>query len=91
MKKIFVLILTVLLVVACFSGCGKERYMYSQSEGFYHNYGDISELDVGIYSVKQFKIVNGEETFFRAKWLIVEEDGDLILQDPITNSWNYIK
>lgn len=55
MKRIFILVLTLLLVVSCFSSCSKEQeFSYTnpktqQTEVFIHNLGDFIDLDAGAY------------------------------------------
>lgn len=91
MKKVFALILCLILVVACFSACGnkEERYMIDEYFGFYHTLGNIEDLDIGIYSVKFFRIVDGKEGTCSAKWLVIESDHSY-LRDPSPNDTSTI-
>lgn len=58
MKKVFALLLSVILVVACFSACGEplsndkdyDTEMFGDVE-IWHTYGEISKLKVGVYEV----------------------------------------
>lgn len=76
MKKVFVLVLCLILVVACFSGCGnrEERFVYSEEGGFYHSLGDLTKLDVGFYQVKHF-FPYGEE-ILTPVWLEVSDNAN---------------
>ena len=58
MKRVFALLLCVMLVVACFSGCGeplsKDKEYDVETIGnteFWHTYGDLSNLRAGTYPI----------------------------------------
>ena len=61
MKRVFALLLCVMLVVACFSGCGvgdeEEQILETQFDNhgyseWRHTLGDLHKLSAGMYDVK---------------------------------------
>ena len=81
MKKVFALLLCIMLVVACFSGCGEVSIQYSGKtsevvKGFTHSYGNLLELDVGFYEVTMYGYwdLAPSDVAYNPAWLAVSID-----------------
>jgi hypothetical protein len=70
MKRVIILLLTVLLVVACFSGCGEKlardkKYDIDKigETEIWHNLGDLKDLRAGEYPVLVARYFDNAEVY----------------------------